>query len=415
MKKFVAAAAAAVSLLAVSASVFAAVPSLAQVEQSVSQRNWQRADAQLSEVIQAHPDSARAHYLYGQVLDREGRAADALAQIERAKSLDPSIHFTNPSTFAQTEARVRADANRAGERRSATSGGALQPLAQPQAATQSAPFAPAAPARHGPSVGMWIALLLLVAVIALVLRWTLRRARSGEDKQADDERRAQLKRATELLNEVRPLKLDARLSTAPGAAALASDIEGVETDARTLVETLSTGKNPVPPYQLEDLEHRFASLKARVEGRPDPNAAPASPAAGTGSVFAQEADRLTGTQAQPPYPPSYPQQQPYPPYPPQQPPVIVQQGGGFGSGMGGLLTGVLLGEAMSGGRERVVERDVIVDDERRRANDGLGGSADNGGGNDAGFDFGQGGSWDSGGNDGGVDLGSSSDDDWNNS
>lgn len=52
MKKFVAAAAA-VSLLAVSASVFAAVPSLAQVEQSVSQRNWQRADAQLSEVIQA--------------------------------------------------------------------------------------------------------------------------------------------------------------------------------------------------------------------------------------------------------------------------------------------------------------------------------------------------------------------------
>lgn len=111
MKKFVAAAA--VSLLAVSASVFAAVPSLAQVEQSVSQRNWQRADAQLSEVIQAHPDSARAHYLYGQVLDREGRAADALAQIERAKSLDPSIHFTNPSTFAQTEARVRADANRA--------------------------------------------------------------------------------------------------------------------------------------------------------------------------------------------------------------------------------------------------------------------------------------------------------------
>ncbi|ALK31073.1 tetratricopeptide repeat protein [Burkholderia plantarii] len=417
MNKFVAAAA--ISLLAVSASVFAAVPSLAQVEQSVNQHNWQRADAQLSQVIEAHPDSARAHYLYGQVLDREGRSADALAQIERAKSLDPSIHFTNPSAFAQTESRVRADANRAGERRSATSGGALQPAAQQQASTQSAaPFAPATPARHGPSIGMWIGLLLLVVVIALVLRWTLRRARSGEDKQADDERRAQLKRATELLNEVRPLKLDARLSTAPGAAALTSDIEGVETDARTLVETLSTGKNPVPPYQLEDLEHRFASLKARVEGRPDPNAAPAAPAAGTGSVFAQEADRLTGAQPQPPYPSQYPQQQPpyppYPPYPQQQPPVIVQQGGGFGSGMGGLLTGVLLGEAMSGGRERVVERDVIVDDQRRRQPDDFGRNDGNGGGNDAGFDFGQGDSWDSGGNDGGVDMGSS-DDDWNNS
>jgi hypothetical protein len=66
------------------------------------------------------------------------------------------------------------------------------------------------------------------------------------------------------------------------------------------------------------------------------------------------------------------------------------------------LTGVLLGEAMNSGRERVVERDVIVDDDeaRRRRDD-----SNNGGG----LDFGQGSNdWNdnSGGN---IDMGSNDD------
>jgi hypothetical protein len=387
MKKFLAAAS--LALLIASGSAFAAVPSLQQIQQSITQGNWQQADAQLSQVIDAYPDNARARYLYGQVLDREGRPADALAQIERAKSLDPQIRFTDPAKFARTEAKVRADAERLGAqaRRSATAGGQLMP---PQTSQQ---LAPAAPPRHEPSTGMWIGFAVLIGAVALVLRWTLRRARSSDTQRGDDERRAQLKRATDLLNEVRPLKLDARLSTTPGVAALNGEIENIETQARTLVETLSNGKNPVPPYQLDELERQFASVKARVEGRPDPAAtSAAAPASGPGSVYAQEADRLTGAP-----------QAPYPPQAQPQPTVVVQQGGGFGGGMGGLLTGVLLGQAMSGGRERVIERDVIVnDDSRQRANE-------------PGFDLGQGDSWDAGGGSGGggdVDLGSS--DDWSN-
>ena len=381
------------SLMLLSSAAFA-VPSLQQVEQSIAQRDWQRADSQLSQVIDAHPNNAHARYLYAQVLDREGRASDALAQLQRAKSLDPQLRFTDASHFAQTESRIRADAARvSGNTPSATQAGSLQ-----------SSLAPAAPvAKHGPSTGMWIGIALIVALIAAVLRWTLRRARSADDGRADDERRTQLKRATDVLNDIRPLKLDAKLSTAPGAAALTGELEGIETDARTLVETLSNGKNPVPPYRIDELEQRHASVKARVEGRPDPGAQPAAPANGSGSVYAQEADRMTGTQGQPYQQPPYPQQ-PYPPqpYPQQQPPVVVQQGGGFGGGMGGLLTGVLLGEAMSGGRERVVERDVIVDDQHRRQEN-----------NDPGFDFGRGddSNWSDGNGGGGVDLGSN-DDGW---
>ncbi|HXZ09893.1 MAG TPA: tetratricopeptide repeat protein, partial [Paraburkholderia sp.] len=152
--------------------------------------------------------------------------------------------------------------------------------------------------------------------------------------------------------------------------------------------------NPVPPYQLDDLARQIESLKARSEGRPDPNATGAAaygpaPLGSGESAYAREADQRFGQQ-QPPYP--------YPPQP-QQPPVIVQQGGGFGAGMGGLLTGVLLGEALnSGNRDRVVERDVIVDPDeaRRRA-----------GGGDV--DFGQGSNDWSDGNGGGVDMGNNDD------
>ncbi|MFL9858915.1 tetratricopeptide repeat protein [Paraburkholderia madseniana] len=389
MKKFLASAFA--SLLFVSAAAFA-VPTVQQIESAMSQGNWQQADAGLSEVLQAHPNNARAHYLYSQVLDREGRYADALAQIQQAKTLDPQIRFTDPTRFAQTEARIRKDAERAGGAGGNTTSRAANPFVQQNspAVQQQSAIAPQAPQRHGPGIGMWVGIILLIGVIALVLRWTLRRARTQDDSRADDDRRVQLKRATEMLNAVRSLKLDVKLSTVQGHEALEKEVESTEDQLRGLVETLSNSKNPVPPYQLDELEQRIGSLRARAEGRPDPYAAPA---AGTQqSPYAQEAERF----GNPPQP--YPQQGPYQ----QQPQVIVQQGGGgFGGGMGGLLTGVLLGEALNSGRERVVERDVIVDDEtRRRGSDG---------GNGGGLDFGQGSNDWNDNSGGGVDMGSNDD------
>ncbi|MFL9960800.1 tetratricopeptide repeat protein [Paraburkholderia sediminicola] len=385
MKKLLATAFA--SLLLVSAAAFA-VPTAQQIESAMSQGNWQQADTGLSEVLQAHPNNAHAHYLYSQVLDREGRYGDALAQLQQARTLDPQIRFTDPSRFAQTEARIRKDAERAGDAGRNSTGRAANPFVQqtaPAVQQQSAMISQAQQ-RHGPGVGMWIGIIVLIGVIALVLRWTLRRARTQDDTRADDDRRVQLKRATDMLNAVRSLKLDVKLSTAPGHEALEKEVEATEDQLRGVVETLSNGKNPLPPYQLDELEQRIGSLRARAEGRPDPAAASQQ------STYAQEAERF----GNPPQAP-YPQQGPYQ----QQPPVIVQQGGGgFGGGMGGLLTGVLLGEALNSGRERVVERDVIVDDEaRRRGNDG---------GNGGGLDFGQGSNdWSD--NGGGVDMGSSDD------
>jgi hypothetical protein len=387
MKKFLATVFA--SLLVVSAAAFA-VPTVQQIESAMAQGNWQQADSGLSEVLQAHPNNARAHYLYAQVLDREGLYSEALAQVQQAKTLDPQIRFTDPGRFAQTEARLRSDAERAGSGN--VTRHAANPFAQQNAPAvqQQSAMMPQAQPSHGPGVGMWIGIIVLIAVIAFVLRWTLRRARTQEDTRADDDRRTQLKRATDMLNAVRSLKLDVKLSTAPGHEALEKDVEATEEQLRGAVETLSNGKNPLPPYQLDEFEQRIASLRARADGRPDPTAA--SVGTGQQSPYAQEAERFGSPQ------PPYPQQQPYQ----QQPQVIVQQGGGMGGGMGGLLTGVLLGEALSHGRDRVVERDVLVDDDelRRRANDG---------GNGGGLDFGQGSNDWNDNSGGGIDMGSNDD------
>src|ERR1700761_2148 len=212
MKKFLAAAFA--SLLLISTAAFA-VPTAQQIESAMSQGNWQQADAGLTEVLQAHPDNARAHYLYAQVLDREGRTGDALAQLQQAKTLDPQIRFTDPSRFAQTEARIRRDAERAGGAGGNTTSRAANPFVQQNAPAvqQQSAMISQAQQRHGPGVGMWIGIIVLIAAIALVLRWTLRRARSQENTRADEDRRAQLKRATDMLNTVRSIKLDVKLST----------------------------------------------------------------------------------------------------------------------------------------------------------------------------------------------------------
>lgn len=385
MKKLFAAAFA--SLMLVCSLAFA-VPSAQQIESDMARGNWQQADAALTEVLQAHPNNARAHYLYGQVLVREGRAADALAQIEQAKSLDPQIRFTDPTRFAQTEAAIR----RAAEQSGAATGRTSNTFAQQNTSSmQQAAVAPPAEQRHGPSMGLWIGVAIVLIAVALVLRWTLRRARTQDDSRADDDRRTQLKRATDLLNAVRSLKLDVKLSTIAGHEMLEKEVEGTEDQLRGLVEALSNSKNPVPPYQLDELEQRVASLKARAEGRPDPYAAQAG-ASASESAYAREAERF-GNPPQAPYP--------YPPQ--QQPPVVVQQGGGFGSGMGGLLTGVLLGEALNSGRDR----EVIIDDESRRRRD-------NDGNNGGGLDFGQGSSdWSDGSGGGGVDMGNDDSGGWN--
>ncbi len=382
-----------------------AAPSVKDVDNAVRAGNYAQAETLLAEAVQAHPDSARARYMYGQVLDHNGKAAAGLAQIEQSRTLDPSLSFTDPTRFRAVERHVQANADAAGQNGNGSANGGSKGAwsgslnagngpnglstggSLSRGAAQVAPDS-VAPVSHAPSSKIWIIFIIVIAGVAGVLVWTVRRARSKGDGEAKDTRLTQMRRSTDVLNGVRSLKLDLRLSTLAGHEQLTGEAENLETDARETVDALNTA-NPVPDYRVEDLERRLTSLRARAEGRPDPTLGMPPTNNGGASPYAQEADRYSG--------------QPYPNGPGGQT-VIVQQQPSSGSG---LLTGVLLGSVLSGGfggeRDRVVERDVIVDDERRR----------NGDNNvpDPGFDPGQGGNdWDSGG--GGIDTGGGDDGGW---
>lgn len=373
-----------------------AAPSVNDVEQAIARGDLRGAQTMLDQVVAAHPDSARAHYLDAQVLERNRRYDEALTQLNAARNIDPAIGFTDRAKFETIQRRITAEAQ--GGARPATS---IQSFPSAGATTRDA----VAPARRGPSPIAWLGLLLVLAGVVGLIMWSMKRRRAQDDVGATDTHRASLKRATELLDSVRAVKLDLRLSASPDRQAWVSDAEDVEAQLSRLIDALSGAGGSVSPqtapaYQLEELDRRIERLKALAAGRPDPQAGMAN-----GSAYANEASRM----APPPYPPAY-GQPPYgqqgpgsAPWGNQPPPAQGGMGSTLGAGLGGLAAGVVLGEIMGGHRERdvIVERDNPAPPFQQADAGGPGGA----------FDFGNGAdSWSDGG--GQIDAGNSDDGGW---
>ena len=72
-----------------------ALPAPKDIESAVAQGHLTQAESMLREVIDAKPQSAKAHYELGQVLLRENRLAEAHAELNRAQAIDPSLKFAS--------------------------------------------------------------------------------------------------------------------------------------------------------------------------------------------------------------------------------------------------------------------------------------------------------------------------------
>jgi len=151
--------------LALAAGWALALPSPKDIEAAVGAGQLPQAETMLREVLQAKPQSAKAHYELGQVLARQGKYFEAQQALDQAKSIDPTLKFaTSPEAFAKTYDTVLAQVRGA-------------PSAKPSVATVASPVAPVAqpaPASPAPSGGfnlmyVWIAAAGLV-VLGLVLR-----------------------------------------------------------------------------------------------------------------------------------------------------------------------------------------------------------------------------------------------------
>jgi tetratricopeptide (TPR) repeat protein len=130
-------------LLAGIALAASAVPSVDDVQTQVAKGNYARAEELMREVIAAKPGSARAHYIYAEILAHNRRFAQASEQLTAAKAIDPQIRFTQPETFRSFEQTLARE--QASERRPAV-----------REAVRASPTVAAPTAEHSGGVPGWV-------------------------------------------------------------------------------------------------------------------------------------------------------------------------------------------------------------------------------------------------------------------
>ena len=151
--------------LALAAGWALALPSPKEIEAAVGAGQLPQAETMLREVLQAKPQSAKAHYELGQVLARQGKYFEAQQALDQAKTIDPTLKFaTSPEAFAKTYDTVLAQVR----------GAPSAASAKAAVATPAAPVASPAPASPAPSGGfnlmyVWMGAAGLV-VLGLILR-----------------------------------------------------------------------------------------------------------------------------------------------------------------------------------------------------------------------------------------------------
>ena len=89
--------------LALAAFIAWGLPTLQQVEAEVGRGNYAQAETMMHEVVTARPGSAKAHYIYAEILAHNANLAQAAAEARRARELDPQITFTDPQKFQSFE------------------------------------------------------------------------------------------------------------------------------------------------------------------------------------------------------------------------------------------------------------------------------------------------------------------------
>jgi len=89
--------------LALVATVAFALPTTQDVEAQVRQGNYGQAEAMMNEVVTARPGSARAHYVYAEILAHNRNFAKAADEAQKARQIDPALSFTDPAKFRSFE------------------------------------------------------------------------------------------------------------------------------------------------------------------------------------------------------------------------------------------------------------------------------------------------------------------------
>ncbi len=148
-----------VGLCMVLMSTFAwALPTEQQVQEAISQKNYTQAESMMAEVVGDKPNSAKAHYVYAELLAHNGNFDRASTEAAKARQLDPNIAFTDPAKFKSFEDLLRREqSNGSARSRAVPTGGSVN---------SSAPMT----ASSGGGIPGWVWLLGLVVVGMFIWR-----------------------------------------------------------------------------------------------------------------------------------------------------------------------------------------------------------------------------------------------------
>ena len=130
--------------LALVTAVAFALPTTQEVEAQVRQGNYSQAEAMMNEVVTARPGSARAHYVYAEILAHNRNYAKAADEAQKARQIDPALSFTDPAKFRAFEQLLARE-----QSASKSSSGSLN-IGPSGTSTDRAAPARAAPTREAP-------------------------------------------------------------------------------------------------------------------------------------------------------------------------------------------------------------------------------------------------------------------------
>lgn len=148
-----------------------ALPSVDEVQAATQRGDYVAAEKMMREVVAAKPGSARAHYVLAEILAHERQFTEAQEQARKARSLDPSIKFTDPTRFKAFEELLAREQRGQSAPPRLSSADAGLPAALPRPAP-----APAPAQASGGGVPVWLLLGGAVVFILAAAAWMRRRA-----------------------------------------------------------------------------------------------------------------------------------------------------------------------------------------------------------------------------------------------
>lgn len=96
------------SALLLTSSLAFAEATLPEVSQAIQSGQLAKADAMMKEVLQNHPNSAKAHYIASELYLREGKIDAARQAYIKAENLAPGLPFAQPESVQRLQAELRA-------------------------------------------------------------------------------------------------------------------------------------------------------------------------------------------------------------------------------------------------------------------------------------------------------------------